>query len=234
MRLKAVRPCRYPTEVNLGRLLRDTATVGAASTNSPGTAPEPAENGRGDVVWPIPVWTIGPLAVLLVLVFAVAFGWSSVLIVLVPFAALAATITVIDLRELRIPNRLLAPAAVVAPVLVWMAARGGGDLSFVRSLGAAAALGGAYLLLALIYPPGMGFGDVKFAPLIGALLGLFSWAAVVRGAVFAFLLVGPVALVMLVTGRARRSSGLPFAPFMILGAVIALVLEAVQMGTVLL
>ena len=72
----------------------------------------------------------------------------------------------------------------------------------------------------------MGFGDVKLAPIIGAQLGFFGWIPVARGVIAAYLIVGPIAILLLVFGRAHRKTGFPFGPFMAAGSVVALVLEA--------
>ena len=82
-----------------------------------------------------------------------------------------------------------------------------------------------------IYPPGMGFGDVKLAPIIGAQLGLFGWVPLVRSLIFGHLVSGVVAIAIVLIGLATRGrlrwrTAFPFAPFMVIGAVAALALEA--------
>jgi len=183
------------------------------------------EHGH-DLHWPVPLWTQIPLAGAICAALAWAFGADRVLVLLVPFAVLLSAITVIDLRELRVPNRLLAPAAAAAlPLLLVAASSTWPDLSLARALLGAAAMGAVYFTLAMIHPAGMGFGDVKLAPLIGATLALFGWVPFVRGLFLAFLIVGPVAIILLLLQRAGAKTGLPFAPFMAAGAIVALILE---------
>ncbi|OMH31416.1 A24 family peptidase [Tersicoccus sp. Bi-70] len=143
--------------------------------------------------------------------------------------ALAAVLTVVDVREHRLPDRLVLPGIAVSAVL-WVAAFAvagpaadavGG---IVRTLGAGVVLFAGYLLLRLIHPPGMGFGDVKLAALLGLHLGAAGWAHVAAGTVLAFLLGGLGGVLLLLTGRARWRSAIPFGPFMLAGAVVALVL----------
>lgn len=181
-----------------------------------------------DLNWAIPTWTMVPLIVGLVALIVWAFGWNRALVSLIPFVALLGAITIIDLRELRVPNRLLAPAALAAAPLLLVASTADWEgLSFGRSILGALAMGGGYFLLALIYPAGMGLGDVKLSPLIGAQLALFGWIPLFRGLLLAFLVIGPVAIVLVLMRRARLKTGLPFAPFMAAGAIAALVIEAV-------
>ncbi|MDP5227378.1 MULTISPECIES: A24 family peptidase [Arthrobacter] len=83
-----------------------------------------------------------------------------------------------------------------------------------------------YLLLRIIYPAGMGFGDVKLAGVLGMYLGYVGWWQVLLGALLAFVLGGVVSAALLVTRRAKRDSTIPFGPFMIAGAALAMVLPA--------
>lgn len=168
-----------------------------------------------------------PLAAALVALVTWAFGFDWVLVSVVPFVVLMAVLTVIDLRELRIPDKLTAPAgAAVLPLLALSLFSDWQDLSLIGALLGALAMGSFYFLLFFIYPAGMGFGDVKLAPIIGAQLGFFGWIPLGRGLLAAYLIVGPAAVLLLVFGKARRSTGFPFGPFMAAGAILALVLEA--------
>jgi prepilin signal peptidase PulO-like enzyme (type II secretory pathway) len=72
--------------------------------------------------------------------------------------------------------------------------------------------------MALIYPGGMGFGDVKLAGVLGLFLGWLGWAPLMVGAFSAFVLGGLFSIVLLFTRRANRSSGIPFGPWMVAGA----------------
>jgi leader peptidase (prepilin peptidase)/N-methyltransferase len=84
-----------------------------------------------------------------------------------------------------------------------------------------ALLFGFYLVLALVYPAGMGLGDVKLAGLLGLYLGWLGWAAVAVGAFTAFLIGGLVGVSLLATGRAGRKTAVPFGPAMLSGALLS-------------
>lgn len=200
------------------------------------SADEPSGGSRvetTDLALGVPLAAIPVLALVLSAALWWAFGTDRLLVSLVPFAVLLAAITVIDLRELRVPNRILQPAAIVAvPLLVIASTSNWPDLSLVRVLLGAAVYGGLYFVVLLIYPPGMGWGDVKLAPLLGAQLGLFGWIPLVRSIVIAHVVSGLVAVVIVVVGAASRGRlkgkiAFPFAPFMAIGAIAALVLEGV-------
>ena len=168
-----------------------------------------------------------PLAAVLSGVMLWAFVVDWVLVSIVPFVVFLAVMTVIYLREVRIPDKITRPAALLAlPLLALSSLTDWSDVSLLRAALGALVMGGIYFLLFFIYPAGMGFGDVKLAPIIGAQLGFFGWLTLVRGLVLAYLIVGPFAILLLIFGRARRNTGFPFGPFMAAGAVVSLVLEA--------
>jgi leader peptidase (prepilin peptidase)/N-methyltransferase len=75
-----------------------------------------------------------------------------------------------------------------------------------------------YLALALLYPGGMGFGDVKLAGVLGLFLGFVGWGELVVGAFAAFVLGGVFGIVLVAARRVGRRSGIPFGPWMLAGA----------------
>ncbi|SDC21355.1 leader peptidase (prepilin peptidase) / N-methyltransferase [Sanguibacter gelidistatuariae] len=134
-------------------------------------------------------------------------------------AAIGVALTVIDLKVHRLPNAIVLPSYIVVSALLLVAAIGTGDWSALLRAGiGGVVLYAAYFLMCLAYPAGMGFGDVKLAALIGAYLGWIGWGALAIGAFGAFLLGGAFSLVLIVLRRAGRKSGIPFGPWMILGA----------------
>ena len=143
-------------------------------------------------------------------------------LLLVPLCVLLATV---DFAVHRLPDVLTLPLAALALLALGAAAllpEPGG--SWRGALFGAAGLGGGYLLLLLIYPKGMGFGDVKLAPTLGLVLGWYGWGAVFAGTFLGFALGALTAVVLLLARRATRKTALPFGPFMLLGALGGLLL----------
>jgi leader peptidase (prepilin peptidase)/N-methyltransferase len=89
-----------------------------------------------------------------------------------------------------------------------------------------AALWALYFAIAFAYPGGMGFGDVKLAGLLGLYLGWLGWSSVLVGAFAGFLLGGLTGVALLLTRRAGRKSAIPFGPYMLAGAMLALFVAA--------
>jgi len=74
------------------------------------------------------------------------------------------------------------------------------------------------LAMALMYPEGMGFGDVKFAGVLGLFLGYLGWDVLVTGAFAAFVLGGTFAIALILFRKTNLKSGIPFGPWMVAGA----------------
>ncbi|MFJ4208665.1 prepilin peptidase [Paenarthrobacter sp. NPDC089675] len=159
-----------------------------------------------------------------------------VLLACLYFLVMAARLTVIDIRSHLLPNRIVFPSYAVAGALLVAAALVSWSNSTspahdaawlgVPGLGAiagAAALWLFYFVLRLVYPPGMGFGDVKLAGVLGLYLGYLGWGHVFAGTFAAFLLGGLWGLVVLATRRGGLASAIPFGPFMLAGAAAAMV-----------
>ncbi len=83
----------------------------------------------------------------------------------------------------------------------------------------AVGLAGFLFLAALAYPGGMGMGDVKLALLIGALLGRTTPVAMMLAL---FLALVPSVVLIARNGRGARKLAIPFAPFLAVGAIVAL------------
>lgn len=131
-------------------------------------------------------------------------------------------LTMIDIDHKRLPNVIVYPSAVVVGAwLVGASVIAGESGTAIRTLLAGAALFAFYLLLALVYPAGMGLGDVKLAFVLGMALGWLSWSAVVVGTFLAFLLGALVGLAVIAIRGGGRKTAIPFGPFMLAGALMA-------------
>jgi leader peptidase (prepilin peptidase) / N-methyltransferase len=134
-------------------------------------------------------------------------------LVAVFFVGVLAVVSVIDVRRRIVPNRIVLPAAAIVlaartlvhPSAVWL----------VAGTGAA----GFLLAAAAVRPGGMGMGDVKLALLLGVAVGRTVPLALVVALVAAAL---PSMALLVRHGARGRTMGIPFAPFLALGGVVAL------------
>lgn len=156
------------------------------------------------------------LGVLFALTVAVQWGdtVAEVAIDLV-FLTMLAAITLTDLEQRIIPNKILLAGAILCLAIAVPTDPSGLPERAI----AAAAAGGLFFLVALAYPAGMGLGDVKLAATMGLFLG-----RAVAPAILAALLVGSlVGLAMIARhGSKARKMAVPFGPFLALGGVVGM------------
>ena len=145
------------------------------------------------------------------------FGFGGEALVGAMFGGVLVILTAIDIERRIVPNRIVLPATgviLVCQVLLY-------PDRWVEFVLATLGAGLLLFLPRLLYPAGMGMGDVKLAMLMGAGLGASVVAAFVVG-----LLAGFVAAVFLIVtrGSAARKMAIPFVPFLALGGLVALFL----------
>ncbi|MEV1046950.1 A24 family peptidase [Streptomyces sp. NPDC049916] len=199
----------------------------------------PRSGARGDAgrarfgVGPRPPGVYAPgvltpvVTVLVCVALAAATGARPELIGWLALTPVAVLLAVVDLRVHRLPDPLTLPLAAAAVVLLGGAALlPGPGGSWTSGLLGGLALGGFYLLLFLINPNGMGFGDVKLALALGVALGWYGWAVLFLGGLAGFLFGAAYGLGLVLLRRAGRRTGIPFGPFMIAGALTGVLLGA--------
>lgn len=130
-------------------------------------------------------------------------------------------LSAIDIEHRRLPDALTLAFAISTAASVVGGAWVTGDWDDVlRACWGALILGCLYLGAFVAYPKGMGFGDVKLAPTIGAVLGFFGWGELAVGGFAAFLIGGSVGVLAMVRARRGRGVAIPFGPSMFAGAII--------------
>ena len=162
----------------------------------------------------------------------VALGWwclseagiPALLPLLLVLGSAGVALFMIDLDHHRLPDAIVLPLYPVTVAGLVLAGLLTGDWPLV---GAAVGIGIWLVVIGGLWfvsgGRGMGFGDVKLAPVLGATLGWVAIAAAGVGLFIAFLLGALVGIVLLITRRAGRRSAIPFGPFLLLGALIGLV-----------
>lgn len=150
---------------------------------------------------------------------AIAFliaGGSADSVVLVRLAlsgAALAAVAATDLREHRIPNRIIVPATAACAAL--SIAAGAPTVGLLASV----AVVGTLLLVSLVAPRALGMGDVKLALLV--LAGLDGSAA--RALALGVILAALTGLALIAReGRSAGKRSLPLAPFIAAGSLLAL------------
>lgn len=154
---------------------------------------------------------------------AARIGFTWALPAYLYLAAVGVALAFIDFDTKRLPNALtLSSYPVVAGLLLLPAALDDRWDQYFHALIGGAILFGCYLLAAVLFPAGMGMGDVKLAGVLGMGLAWFGWGVLVVGGFAAFLFGAVVGLALISRGRAGRRTAIPFGPFMVAGTLVAL------------
>jgi leader peptidase (prepilin peptidase)/N-methyltransferase len=134
----------------------------------------------------------------------------------------------IDLDTLRLPDRIVAPLLIVSIPLIVVTSVLQHDAVRIRY----AIVGGAFyfaflLVVHLIIPRGMGFGDVKLAAVMGLYVGWLGGSVVsaIQLTLYAMMigfLVGSLAGMVVFAFR-RKSRAIPFGPFLAFGTVVTII-----------
>lgn len=157
------------------------------------------------------------------------YGLEAEFIFLATGVSLMIVVALIDLEHGIIPNKIILPSVAVLIILSPFWTELGLSRSFLGNDGLVGTLINSilsglgsfliFLIIAIIYPNGMGGGDVKLGGVIGLLVGypgalLALWLAVVSA--------GVIAIGLVVLGKLGRKDTMPFGPFLASGAVAAL------------
>jgi leader peptidase (prepilin peptidase)/N-methyltransferase len=179
----------------------------------------------GARVVPMAGVAIGAAAACLPALLVLRFGSDALLPGLLVFAVSGVVLSAVDVLELRLPNVLVLPSAVVVIALL-TAGEAVEDRPTMVVTAAAGAVGlsGVYLLLAVVARGRFGMGDVKFGLVAGAAIGVLGVHGWVLGLVAGVVINGLVALSALVTRRMPLLGSIPFGPSIFAGAMVALLL----------
>jgi len=171
-----------------------------------------------------PAWTrarpLGSVfAVALLAAVLARYGLSAAGLIAAFTTGVLVVLSLIDIESHRLPNRIVLPAAGVVLVARLASAPEHRYAWLGAGLGAAACL----FVFALVYPAGLGMGDVKLVLLLGFALGGAVVPAILAGTI-----AGAVAAVVLLAheGRQARRRALPFGPFLAFGAIAIILLFA--------
>jgi leader peptidase (prepilin peptidase)/N-methyltransferase len=182
------------------------------SCSSPISPRYPLVEGSNGVLWLLLArWALddGNINPLLPLVLVLAAG--------------GVALTFIDLEHHRLPDAIVLPLYPVTAAGLLFAGLVSGEWPWPSALiGLAVWLGLIGALWFFSGGRGMGFGDVKLAPVLGVTLGWVGVGAAAVGLFAAFLVGGVVGVALMIARRAGRRSHLAFGPYLLLGALLGL------------
>ena len=154
---------------------------------------------------------------------AVRFGWSWTLPAELFFVAGLVALAFTDLDHMLLPRSIVySTSAFVGAGLI---AAAGAHHQWHRLLIAVICAAVEFVLLFginLVSPRSLGFGDVRFGPLIALALGWIGWRYAFVGFFAANLTGAIVGLGLIAAKRSGRKTPIPFGVFLSLGAVLAI------------
>jgi leader peptidase (prepilin peptidase)/N-methyltransferase len=155
-------------------------------------------------------------------VFGLALGWTGALLYLVPLVPIGVVLMVIDWRTTLLPTRILHPTYVLMAVLVPLAALVDHDQhALYRAAWGWLIMGGWFWIFWWLFTA-WGFGDVRLSRVLGPALGYLGWSHLLAGlALIQF--VGAIGGLVMAFVRGSLRARVPYGPFMLVGAAIAVV-----------
>lgn len=174
-----------------------------------------------------PIWNDSPrLEIAVVILFGIVgavlgLEWALPAYWVFFFAAVA--VVVVDLRHYLIPTKVVYPAVGIGLVLLALASLIEGDFGHLQT-GVIAMIGCwvFYFICWFVFPAGMGFGDVRLALLIGLFTGFLELGNALLALMLGLLSGALIGGALVVAKKRTRKDVIPFAPFMILGAALAI------------
>lgn len=165
-------------------------------------------------LWGVLAWRLGGLSQGVALPAYLLMAWVGVALFWV------------DVDVHRLPEGLTLPTIPALVALLAVASATTGDWSaLLRAVLCGAAGWFVYAALAFVVPGGLGLGDATLGGLVAVPLGYLGWGVPILGFVLAYLLSGVVAVVGLALRRLTLRSHIAFGPFIVIGALAALVLR---------
>ena len=192
--------------------------------------PEPAEPAEGKPLY-VDLAGTPRLASWCALVAGVAAGVIGAVLGLaaslpawIYLCAVGVGLSFIDWRTKLLPRRIVVPSYLIVGAVLVVAALATSEWgSLVRAAIGLAATFGVFLLMWLVYPRGLGYGDVRLSGVLGMALAWEGWPQLVLGLYAAFVLGGIIGAVLSAFKIVDRK-GYPFGPFLMFGAWFAVVI----------
>ena len=160
------------------------------------------------------------------------FGFEVETIIYCAFFWVLVVLTIIDIEHQLLPTRVIYPSLLVGAIALSIAALVDDDADRILDMVIGAAVfGGIFFVIFYAAPAGgFGFGDVRFALLLGAFVGYIGAPGLVLLAMFLSFFTGALIGIALKWWERRgseddesfRKAKIPFGPYMALGSAIAI------------
>ncbi len=142
------------------------------------------------------------------------FGVNWPLLIAWAFVAAVVAVAFIDYDHTIIPDKIVLPGLLLG----LMASIALNPQDWWKYLAASAGAATFLFALGMIWANGMGFGDVKMAAFMGAVLG----SGVIVALFAAFFIGAVVGIILMATHKRTRKDAIPFGPYLAVGAIVSI------------
>lgn len=141
------------------------------------------------------------------------------------FAFMGVVLSIIDIKTFQLPTKLIAISGSVSITLLALASVIMGDYKLLLNMLIGLSItGGFYGLIWIVKPAALGFGDVRLAPVVGAILGWLSIGHSTLAVLFPYIILSfaliPLMALKVVNGKTK----IPFGPWIIGGTILAILI----------
>lgn len=156
--------------------------------------------------------------------FGAALGWTGALLYLVPLVPIGVALIIVDWRTTRLPTKVIYPTYLLMAVLIPAAALVDGDLDSLYRAGWGWLIIGAWFWIFWWLFNAWGFGDVRLSRVLGPALGYLGWYEMLMGLALIVVVVGGIGGLIVIAVRRNARGRVPYGPFMLIGAALAVVI----------
>lgn len=139
------------------------------------------------------------------------FSFENIVLLILTYALLV--VAVIDFKLQIIPDKIIYP--MIGLGLLTQFFQG----NLINALLGLLISGGLLLMVYLLFPNGMGLGDVKYMAMVGVFIG---WQKAIGSLLLGSFLGVLIMVPLLLLGKANRKTPFAFGPFLVLGALIVI------------
>ena len=138
----------------------------------------------------------------------------------------AVPLAMLDWKNQRLPTKLLWPIGLVLAALFTLAAVIDGEADpLARGFAGMLMIVTFHGCIYFIRPGQLGGGDVRLSGILGLALGWAGWTTILIGTLLAWSIAAVAVLALYVLGRLRADRRIPLGPFLIIGALTAVLTD---------
>lgn len=180
-------------------------------------------------------WSVDGLLSVVFVALGLRFGWSLQLVPYMALAGVLVVLSVVDIETHLLPNIVVWPSIVTGIAITLGLSPFIDESRWAPAIIGGLVYGGFIGLAHIVYPPGMGRGDVKLALLLGIFIGWVAaeWIDAIRLVMYAMIVAslgGAIGGVLYNLATRRGREEIPFGPALAASALLVIVSSGAILG----